>query len=206
MLSEALLIIGSFAWFFAIVVEYYQKFRLFDNQIPGPCITEREFTADNLLFVAFPVALVLVAEMNYLNSLGAIGLTCMLETFCIMGLTAYEKYVRMHAPFCLVAGVAHILVCTNVSIWAGMVAGAPLAVLGVCVLFCHAEFCPHEDENHPNTHTSVLFWMLDVWFIFSRLVLVSASPTNHVDHFWFDIVGALALAGVLAGLCKWYRN
>ena len=75
------------------MIEYYQKFRLFDNQIPGPCIIEREFTADNL---CFPL-LVLVAEMNYLNSLGAIGLTCMLEPFCVMSLTQADS-IRKICP------------------------------------------------------------------------------------------------------------
>lgn len=206
MLHATLLVIGSLAWFAAIATEFYKNFRLFYGQIPGPCITEREFTADNLMFVAFPVSLILVAEMHYINSLGALGLTCMLEAFCILGITAFEKYIRTHAPFCLVAGVAHILVCSNVSVVAGLVAGVPLAALSVCLVVCHTALCPNEDENHPNTHTSVIFWSMDFWFIFSRIIILFTPPTDHIDHFWFDLAGALAATVLLVILCAARRR
>ena len=194
-----LLIVGVVVWLSAIATEYNMNFRYFDDgQIPPPCMIEREFSAYNLLFVAFPLALIMVAEVHIANSIGAEGFTPMLEIFLILGITAYEKYIRMHPPFCILAGIAHTLNCFNVSIVCGLIAGLPLASIGVLAIICHVVYCPHENAQHPNTHTSLLFWLLDTWFIVSRVALLYAEPTAHVDHFWFDAIGATVLAVILA--------
>ena len=200
MLHELLLIVGMVVWFSTIAIEYCKHFRFFDNhQIPAPCMMEREFTTHNLLFVAFPVALILVAEMHFCNAIGAMGFTCMVETFCILGITAYEKYERMHPPFCILAGIAHTLNCFNFSILCGAVAGGPLATLAAAAVFCHIMYCPNEDAWHPNTHTSVIFWLMDTWYIFGRatLLFVKDSADSTDDHLWFDAVGAAVLTAVL---------
>ena len=199
MLHEVLLIVGTFVWFASIAIEYRQNFRLIEHQIPAPCTTQREFTAHNLLFVAFPVALILVAEIHLCNTINAAGFICMFETFCILGVTAYEKYQRMHIPFCLLAGIAHTLNCFNFSVWCGLVAGAPLAIIDASAFTYHIIYCPNEDAWHPNTRTSVLFWLMETWFIFGRIVLLFAQDkTPSTDHFWFDAIGAAILTTLLA--------
>ena len=153
-----------------------------------------------MVFVAFPISLILVAEFRMMQSLGALGLTCTLETLCLLGITGFDQLRGMHAFLCIVAGLSLSLVCLNVALWCGLVVGIPLLLLSIVFLICQTLCFPNIDNQKPNSIISLIFWALDVWLVVSRVVLVWAEPSGWVDHYWFDINASAAVVSVLCFL------
>jgi hypothetical protein len=50
------------------------------------------------------------------------------------------------------------------------------------VLFCHSQWYPLEDGEHPAITMLVLYWMMDALLILGRFRLFSPNP-GWVDHF-----------------------
>jgi hypothetical protein len=73
--------------------------------------------------------------MRLIWSLGALGLTNILELFCLLGLSAYDKIIQFHSPFCIAAGLCHFFVCLNVAWWCGVFSGAPLLLLSILYIY-----------------------------------------------------------------------
>lgn len=188
-----MLISGTAVWAAAIVVEAYVGS---EHLIP-PCDTERKFTGYNMVFIAFPIALILVAEIRMLQDMGALGLTCTVETLCLLGIAGYDQLLGMHAFLCFMAGLSLTLVCFNVAFWCGLVVGVPLLLLSMFFLVCRITCFSDMNNRNPAPFISFLFWLLDIWLILGRVVLAWAEPSDWVDHYWFDIIAATALVSVL---------
>ena len=123
-----MLCIGCAGWMTTIVIEASIDGGFITPFMP-PCDTEKRYSSYNLVFIAFPIMLITLAEMRLCWSLGALGLTNILELFCLLGLSAYDKIIQFHSPFCVVAGLCHFCVCLNVAWWCGIFSGAPLLIL-----------------------------------------------------------------------------
>jgi hypothetical protein len=201
-LGSICLIVGTVWWLAVLVVEYALEYQslIVDSQLPPPCSTEKKFSAQNLILISFPLALILLSEVRLLNSVGAIGLTCMLETFCLMGITAYEKVIKSHLSLCLTAGLSHTLVCYNIAPWCGFLVAIPLVCVGISCIVSLCVWFPDQIDEKEYTAMSVQYWLLDIWLVTSRICLVFATPCE-LDHFAFDYIGFLASLGVLALGC-----
>ena len=194
--SGVMLIAGVGGWMTAIFAEAFMG----SKKLIPPCQTEVKFTGYNFLFVGFPVALILVAEMRLMQAMGALGLTCILESFCLLGLTGYEQVQGAHLPFCIVACASHFLVCLNVACWSGLFVGVPLLFLSLLLPFLHFTCNQMYLE-------SLVIWAFDIWLVLSRIVLVLVEPSSDwVDHHWFDIVGSSSLLLLLVFLCILARS
>jgi hypothetical protein len=201
MLYEGVLLVGGCAaWLAAIIAEYAVAGRRVLGELPTPCSAEREYSGYNYVLVGLPISLILLAETRILGGCGgSLGLTCIVEAACFLGMTGYSQIRSTHLALCIVAGVSSTLVCTNAAWRLGIIMGAPLLLLSVAVLFCHSRWYPQEDGEHPATTMSVLYWMMDVWLIVGRVGLLFPDP-GWVDHFAFDIAsffGTMALGACL---------
>ena len=199
--SSALLISGSIIWLLVIVVEYLSACRPTKGEFPTPCFEERKFTGYNLVFIGLPVATIMVAQMRMLNSLGALGLTCIVEAGCVLGLTGYAQIVAIHPVLSCLAGIASTLICMNTSWMCGVVMGVPLLlIMALCEIVCHQLCFPEETATNMYTCTSGLYWALDAWLILARLSMLFLADPGWVDHFWFDVYSAasLVVVGVIA--------
>ena len=189
--SAALLIAGSVLWLLAIVAEYVSTCHPVRGQYPTPCFEERKFSGYNFVFVALPIATVMAAQMRMLNALGALGLTCIVEAACLLGVTGYEQIIAIHPMVANLAGIASTLICLNVGWLCGVTMGAPLLALAVLVLVCRP---PTETATHMFTGMSALYWAMDVWLILARIaMLFFGADVGWVNHFWLDVYSAAAL-------------
>ena len=180
-------------WALAILLES----RIDNQRFLPPCDTESRFSAYNFLFVAFPILVIVVAEVHIMQSIGALGLTCILEGLCLLGITGFEKLVKLHSPFCLLAGLSHVCVCLNYSVWCGLFAGVPLLSLSVLFLVIGLIFQGETKHNY----LSLVLWLQDAWLILSRLVFIFQAPSDWVDHSQFDYVASASLLLVLVVVC-----
>jgi hypothetical protein len=181
--SSVMLISGSILWVSAVFIEAYIQF---DHLIP-PCEAAMKFTGCNLIFVAFPMALILSAELHLMRKAGAMGLTCMLEIFCLLGLTGFEQLKGAHVPFCITAGICHTLVCFNMGFRDGLFSGAPLLFLSIVYCILHWRF---KEKKYFDYLISLVVWGQHIWLALSRLILVWTIPSDWVDHYWFDIISS----------------
>lgn len=198
---------GSVAWLAAIVGENIQQRGCrINGELNAPCAATRAYVGYNYVFIALPIAVVCVAEVHMMNSVGAWGLTCMFETACVLGIAGYTQIVNVHVLLCVLTGVASILVCLNFGWVYAAVVGVPLVVLSVAFVVVHFGFHPDEDKSRPYTSVSIIYWLFDFWIIMGRNVLLFANTSRDddaaFDHFWLDIASFASLIS-LGLVCLW---
>jgi len=158
------------------------------------------FSGYNYVFVAFPILAIVVAEMHIMQSLGAFGFLCLFEALCLMGLTGFEQIETLHWPFAILTGMCHTCVCLNYSVACGMLAGTPLLVLFALMIALITYACKYESEAAENLACCTT-WLLDLWLIMSRLLLLVMPQEDWVDHNLFDCAASGMLLCVLFAIC-----
>jgi hypothetical protein len=197
--STIILIFGSVTWISVVFIEAFIE----SNKMIPPCQITMRYTGYNFIFIAFPITLILIAEIQLMQKSGALGLTCLLETFCLLGINGFEQIRGLHVPFCIIAGLSHTLVCFNIERWIGVFAGTPLLFLSVVYLILPPKCI---GKTYYGYIESLIFWGLDIWIALSRIALVWATPSDWVDHYWFDVISSSALTLILLALSIWARS
>jgi hypothetical protein len=191
-----MLVLGCLVWFGAILADAFMG----SNDLMAPCNTERMFSGYNYVFVAFPILVVIIAEMHIMQSLGAFGFLCLFEALCLMGVTGFEQIETLHWPMGILAGVCNTCVCLNSSVSCGLLVGAPLLLLFALMIMLMTYACKYECDAASNI-ACYTTWLLDFWLIMSRLLLLFMSSTDWVDHDLFDCVVSGILLCVLFAIC-----
>jgi hypothetical protein len=194
--NSVMLMIGSITYITTIFIEAYME----TNTIIPPCVTKMKFTAYNFIFIAFPMALILSAELNLMQKAGALGLTSILETFCVLGITGFEKMKGLHVPFCITAGICHTLVAFNLVFWYGLFAGVPLLLSSLVYIILNLRY---KEETYFEYLISIVLWGQDVWIALSRTALICIVPSNWVNHYWFDVISSSSSFFIFSVLCVW---
>lgn len=190
------LVAGAVAWYGAILAEYAAHHERVEGQYPAPCSVMRRMYGYNYVLVALPIAVVMAAQMHALNSLGALGLSCVAEAAFLLAIAGYSQILRMHVACCVAAGLATTLVCINVGPAHGLIAGVPLLTLALVAVALHFAVAPREDADHPNTWTSIVFFLLDLWLVMARISIATIPASrNWVDHFALDVAAAAIVVG-----------
>ena len=195
-MKEACLITGVCLWGLTVGVEYYHGHEFVKGQLSAPCTVVGQYSGFNLMCLGFPVALVLIAEVMLMNEVGAIGLTPMLETMCLLGILGSGQIRTMHVPLCIIAGIAFCCMCLNLTPY-GMAATIPMAFLTFVYIVYVLGFRPKENIQETSTVTSVIYLCLDFWSIFGRLLLLCARYDASEFHYIFDTAAFGALLAIL---------
>lgn len=194
---------GSTTWFAAILIEnVIMKGNYVNGQMNSPCVSQSAFSGYNYLFVALPVALILVAEIRIMNTLGSIGLLCIFEAACVLTITGYTQFTgQYHVLACVLTGITNALMCMNCGFEQGLAIIVPGTVLSILFLTNYCVYHPDMTKDRPYTCISIINWFFDLLIIFGRNgLLFRTTKSDWVDRFYFDVYGFMALCG-FAAMC-----
>ena len=191
-MKEVYLIVGVSLWGLTVIVESYLGHEIIDGQCTAPCRALSKFSGFNLIYVGFPLALILMAEVQYMDEVGALGLTPMIETVCLLGIVGMNQIYKMHTALCIGAGLA--LCCFSLNVMKleyALTVSIPLVVVALMSTalnsICH---CKNDDtgKRKQNTILSMILLFLNLWSIFTRLLLLFPTQEKSEWHYFFDII------------------
>jgi hypothetical protein len=196
MMKDICLIVGSCLWGLVVSAECCMGYEVVDGQLEGPCIAMKKRTGLNLVCVGFPLALILIAEVQIMNAVGAIGLTPMLETACLLGIAGFEQIRQMHKPLCLGAGLAFGCMCFIAikEVACSLAACMPLAAI-TCVCLVWRIF--FRDGEKADNVFSVIFMLMYLCSAFGRLFLLCELAAPSDLHFLIDLVAFVLILALL---------
>ena len=201
--AEIYLTVGVCLWGAAVGIQYMLGYEFVEGQLINVCTVVGRNSEFNHMCVGFPLALVLMAEVLRMNDVGALGLTPMLETLCLLGVTGCQGISRMHIPLCATAGVAFCCMCLIASPPEyGMAAALPMILLGLMLgvwKICHRTQRDEEGNARDDTVSSVLCLLLYSWSVFGRLFLLCDHPEPADFRSVFDLAVAISLSILLLG-------
>ena len=200
-LYDSVLLVAAVAmWVLTVNIEYMCTPSVYEEgQLITPCSLQKRNSGYNYVFVALPVAILFYVQMKFANEVtGCLGLTVIMETGIILAINGFLQIHSIHVTLTVLLGLCYFLMWLNVCWVTGLIVFLPM--LAMCGVEQWYEWLHPEIHCKANTFSSVCFWIMDMYFILSRLFFLTASPHDLWDHQLFDCVSSGAMLLLLAGI------
>jgi len=177
-----------------LIVEYIglKKMRADNGGLLAPCIVTRQYSAGNLVFIAMPMAVIMICKIKISWDAGAIGLLPMLEMGFTMAIYGMEYIKKQHNVAVLLSFACACIQLLLTDLYERQpVVWRPVVLLGLELLILTAILLWDIGDvlqNITNTFKSIGLILMDIVSVWANLLYISALMTPR------EPLGTLALA------------